>query len=103
MADLYNAPELLNSYCANECPIGCRKETATEVKSLQQTTIGLIDLTSGGKLDDYMKELVHIAVDGKVSESEREKMNEIVAYLNHMRVLVEELTLFNNKSNKEAK
>lgn len=30
MADLYNAPQMLNCYCANECPIGCRKETATD-------------------------------------------------------------------------
>ena len=35
MADLYNAPQLLNCYCASECPIGCMREIATEI---EQTT-----------------------------------------------------------------
>lgn len=98
MADLYNAPQLLNCYCATECPIGCRRETATDVKSIEQTTIGLIDLTQGGKLEAYMRELAHIAVDGKVNDCERETMNQIIEYLNRLRVLVEELTLFYEKT-----
>ena len=39
MADLYNAPQLQNSYCATECPIGCRRTTATEIQSLEHTTV----------------------------------------------------------------
>lgn len=43
MADLYNAPQLLNSYCATECPIGCRREIVTKIQTLERTTLGLLD------------------------------------------------------------
>lgn len=99
MADLYNAPQLLNGYCARECPIGCRKDIATEIQPIERTTVGLLDLLQNEKLQRYMSALTSIAVDGQVSEDEKRKMTEIVAYLNQVRVLVEELTLFDNKMN----
>ncbi|MBQ4447396.1 MAG: XRE family transcriptional regulator [Clostridia bacterium] len=101
MADLYNAPELLNNYCANDCPIGCRKAIATEVKPIEKTTLGLLELFSGNKLDFMMSALTTIAVDGKVEEAERQKMNEIVAYMQKLKVLVEELMLFEAKQKGE--
>lgn len=97
MSDLYNAPELLNSYCANECPIGCRRDTATEVQSIEKTTIGLLAMVSDGNLEKYMSRLTRIAVDGKVTPDEQSEMAEIVEYMNHLRVLVEELNLFDSK------
>lgn len=97
MADLYNAPQLLNAYCANECPIGNRKVIATEIKSLERTTVALIDLLSGGKLDCYMAELAHIASDGRVDEDQKDMMNEIIGYLSRLKLLVEELMLFDEK------
>ena len=99
MADLYNAPQLLNGYCARECPIGCRKDIATEIQPIERTTVGLLDLLQNEKISRYMSALTSIAVDGQVSEDEKSKMTEIVAYLNQVRVLVEELTLFDNKMN----
>lgn len=99
MSDLYNAPQLLNGYCARECPIGCRKDIATEIQPIERTTVGLLDLLQNEKISRYMSALTSIAVDGQVSEDEKSKMTEIVAYLNQVRVLVEELTLFDNKMN----
>lgn len=99
MADLYNAPQLLNGYCARECPIGCRKDIATEIQPIERTTVGLLDLLQNEKISRYMSALTSIAVDGQVSEDEKSKMTEIVDYLNQVRVLVEELTLFDNKMN----
>lgn len=99
MSDLYNAPQLLNGYCARECPIGCRRDTATEIQPIERTTIGLLNLLQNEKLGKYMSALTSIAVDGQVSEDERSKMSEIVAYLNEVRVLVEELNLFDIKRN----
>lgn len=99
MADLYNAPQLLNGYCARECPIGCRKDIATEIQPIERTTVGLLDLLQNEKISKYMSALTSIAVDGQVSEDEKSKMTEIVAYLNQVRVLVEELTLFDSKMN----
>lgn len=99
MADLYNAPQLLNGYCARECPIGCSKDIATEIQPIERTTVGLLDLLQNEKISRYMSALTSIAVDGQVSEDEKSKMTEIVDYLNKVRVLVEELTLFDNKMN----
>lgn len=97
MADLYNAPQLLNSYCASECPIGCRREIATEIQSLERTVVCLSDALSDGKLQKYMDRLTHIAIDGKVNEDEKDSMNEIVAYMSHLKKLLEELLLFDEK------
>ena len=97
MADLYNAPQLLNCYCATECPIGCRREIATEIQSLERTTVCLIDVLSGDKLQMYMSKLTHIAIDGKVDDDERETMSEIVAYMSRLKVLLEQLMLFDSK------
>lgn len=101
MADLYNAPQLLNGYCARECPIGCRRDTATEIQPIERTTVGLLDLLQNEKLQRYMSALTSIAVDGQVTDDEKSRMTEIVAYLNEVRVLVEELTLFDSKRNGE--
>ena len=97
MADLYNAPQLLNCYCSTECPIGCRREIATEIQTLERTTICLIDMLTEDKLQVYMRKLTHIAIDGKVDDDERETMNEIVAYMSHLKVLLEQLMLFDEK------
>lgn len=97
MADLYNAPQLLNSYCAVECPIGCRREMATELQTLERTTLNLLDLFSRDKLSQMMTALTSIAADGKVETKERKKMDEVVSYLNEIRVRIEELTLYDDK------
>lgn len=97
MADLYNAPQLLNSYCASECPIGCRRAIATKIQPLEHTSICLIDILSNDKLQKYMDRLIHIATDGKVDENEKDSMNEIVAYMSRLKVLLEELLLFDEK------
>ena len=97
MADLYNAPQLLNSYCATECPIGCRREMATEIQTIERTTLSLLELFSQDKLHQMMTALTRIAADGKVEESERKKMDEVVCYLNEIRVRIEELTLYDDK------
>lgn len=102
MADLYNAPELLSEYCATECPIGCRRKIGTEIKPIELTTVGLLSAINNNKLNDYLTDLIHIAADGKVSKDESSKLHEIVAYLNEIRVRVEELTLFDQKNGGSA-
>ena len=81
MADLYNAPQLLNIYCATECPIGCRRQTETEIQSLERSVCRLTDVLSSEQLGKYMKQLTHIAIDGRVNPDERDQMNEIVEYI----------------------
>ncbi len=102
MSDLYNAPQLCNTYCSTECPIGRRKEQACEIKTLEHTVIGLIDLLQIERLQQIMSRLTRIAVDGKVSDDEKDSMNEIVQYLGKVRLLVDELNLFHDHSNGEV-
>lgn len=97
MADLYNAPELLNYYCKHECPIGCRRDLPTEVESLEHITLKLLDILAPEKLQLRMNRLTQIAVDGKVSAKEHDSMTEIVSYLNDVKRAVEELQLFDDK------
>ena len=97
MADLYNSPELLNMYCAEVCPIGCRKEIVTDAGSLEKTTLSLLNLLDKDSMTAYMSRLTRIAIDGKVSEEESAEMNEIVAYLNDVKRIVDELNLFYDK------
>lgn len=97
MADLYNAPELLNKYCQTECPIGCRKSIGYELKSLEAITVGLLDVLSTDELNKRMGRLTHIAIDGKVDKDEQDQMTEIVAYLGEVRRRVEELEIYDQK------
>lgn len=41
MADLYNAPQLLNHYCLKECPIGCHRSISEEVLDIDRITVKL--------------------------------------------------------------
>lgn len=42
MADMYKAPELLNYYCLNECPIGCRHPISDEVLDVDRITVKIL-------------------------------------------------------------
>ena len=103
MADLYNAPELLNYYCKYECPIGCRMDIPTEVEPLENITLRLLDLLSPEKIQLRMNRLTQIAVDGKVSDEEKDSMEEIACYLNEVKMIVEKLRLYNEKNGNSAR
>ncbi len=93
MADLYKAPQLLNHYCLNECPIGCRHCISEDVFSIDRLTVKLL---RNLKVDDleYMKEkLLDIAEDGEISESEKPALKEILDYLERLAKTVSELKI----------
>ena len=46
MADLYKAPHLLNHYCLNECPIGCKHCISEEVYDIERITVPRCVLTA---------------------------------------------------------
>ena len=76
MAQAYNVPELCNSYCARECPIG-----RGSVKEVQLDGFDRLSLRVLGSLQDIDKlkaSLIDISQDGVVSADEEEKFNEII-------------------------
>lgn len=81
LADLYNAPELLNHYCLNECPIGCRRPLSDELVDIDRVTVKLLKGLKVDKLEELKDKLLDIAEDGKVTKEEVPSLKEIVDYL----------------------
>lgn len=79
MADTYNAPELLNHFCATLCPIG--KVSVDEIVegSLEQVSLKL--LASTKCIAGIREELIDIAEDGVIDENEKERMSTILESL----------------------
>lgn len=76
MAKAYNTPELCNSYCANECPIGIG--TVTEVKMDNFDRLSLQVLGSLKNIDNIRQELIDVSEDGVISVEEEDQFREIL-------------------------
>ena len=72
MADAYNEPELLNWYCANECPIG--KGRICEISDMppERTVIRMNKHLN--QMRDSLDELMDILEDGIVTEEEMKRI-----------------------------
>ncbi|MCR5255816.1 MAG: helix-turn-helix transcriptional regulator [Acetatifactor sp.] len=69
MAKAYNTPELCNSYCARECPIG--KDSVSEVKIDDFDRLALKVLGSLKDIDILRASLIAISEDGVITSDER--------------------------------
>ena len=102
LADLYNAPELLNYYCLNECPIGCRRPLSDELLNIDRVTVKLLKGLRVDKLEELKEKLIDIAEDGKVTKEEISDLQGIVDYLNGVSKTVSEIEVIATKAIKEA-
>jgi len=91
MADLYNAPQLLNYYCLHECPIGCRQSLSDEVLDVDRVTVKLLKNLRVEDLNEIKEKLIDIAADGVISEEEKPEMREILKYLEELSKTISEL------------
>lgn len=91
MADLYNAPHLLNYYCLHECPIGCRQSLSDEVLGIDRVTVKLLKSLKVDELDGIKEKLIDIAADGVISEDEKPEMRDILSYLDELSKTISEL------------
>ena len=94
MADRYNAPWLLNHYCLNECPIGCRHSLSDDVVGIDRVTVKLLkNLKTDrlGELGEIKDTLLDIAADGKITDDEKPALQEVLAYLDELAKTVSEL------------
>ena len=73
MADLYNCPELKNSYCKNECPIGREMPIATAACGLEGTALRIIRELDGSRMEEMRKQIIEISAEG-VDSSDKEKI-----------------------------
>ncbi|MBQ7955341.1 MAG: helix-turn-helix transcriptional regulator [Lachnospiraceae bacterium] len=76
MARAYNTPELCNSYCARECPIG--QTSVTEVTIDDFDRLALKVLGSLKDIDELRMSLIAISEDGVISENEQATFHEIL-------------------------
>ncbi|MGN0425880.1 MAG: helix-turn-helix domain-containing protein [Acetatifactor sp.] len=76
MAEVYNMPELCNSYCARECPIG--KNSVHEVTIDDFDRLALKVLGSLKDIDSLRLSLIAISEDGVIDESEQETFQNIL-------------------------
>lgn len=76
MAQAYNVPELCNSYCARECPIG--RDNVPEVAIVDFDRLALKVLGSLKDIDALRASLIAISEDGIIEEKERPAFQEIL-------------------------
>lgn len=94
MADIYNAPELLNHYCCNECPIGKRTISPISqenINNIFKLSIGIFNLLDEGK--HMGKNLLDIVEDGIVTEDERPQVDYIVDNLKKLSGFTNDLVI----------
>lgn len=96
MAEAYNMPELCNSYCAKECPIG--KGTVQEVQVEDFDRLALRVLGSLRDIDNIRASLIEISEDGVISIDEQEKFNDCMEALEKIANSAKALQLWAKKN-----
>ncbi len=91
MADLYNAPHLLNYYCLNECPIGCRHSISDEVVDIDRVTVKLLKRLKVDDLEKIKDRLLDISEDGVIEDEEKPDLVSVLKYLEDLAKVISEL------------
>ena len=76
MAEAYNTPELCNSYCARECPLG--RDSVKEVTIDDFDRLALKVLGSLKDIDDLRTSLIAISEDGVIETKEEAAFQDIL-------------------------
>ena len=98
MSDLYNAPELINTYCHNLCPLGW---DIPEITAQDLDRISIKALSSFQKISKTKEELLDIVSDGIVSEDEQPTLNKVLSSLDELNAVTQELTAWVTKNCKK--
>ncbi len=93
MADLYKAPHLLNYYCLNECPIGCRLSLSDQVLGIDRVTVKLLRDLKVDRLSEVKDTLLEIAADGQITDDEKPAFKDVLEYLDSVAKTVSELKI----------
>jgi hypothetical protein len=92
MAEKYQAPELCNYYCSNECEIGRQYVPEIKIKDLAQIVLEM--LASLNSIEKRRDRLIEITADGKIGEDEVGDFVRIQEDLERISVTVETLQLW---------
>lgn len=94
MAEIYHAPELLNTYCKRECPIGRFLPIAEKSDGLQAATLNTLCELDDEKLTKIKRRLTDISKDGRVSKDEEKDFRAIMDALDAVTRAISELRLY---------
>ena len=92
MAEAYNTPELCNSYCARECPIG--QNSVKEVTIDDFDRLALKVLGSLKDIDNLRSSLIAISEDGVITVNERTAFQDILDSLEKISINAKALHLW---------
>lgn len=92
MADAYNAPELCNYHCTTDCPIGRETVPKAETGGLEQIAVRVYSALRTA--DTIREQLIEIAADGVIDDSERPTLAQISARLRRMQAAASELQIY---------
>ena len=101
MADAYNAPHLLNYYCINDCPIGCRRPMSDQNLDIDRVTVKLLKSLRVSQLEQVKEILLEIAEDGVISDDEIPELRKVMDYLNEVSKVLSELQTISKRVLKE--
>ena len=89
MAEKYQAPELCNYYCSNECEIGRQYVPEIKIKDLAQIVLEM--LASLNSIEMRRDRMIEITADGRIEKDEVEDFVRIQEDLERISVTVETL------------
>lgn len=95
MADLYNAPELVNAFCKSMCPLGYDLPEVS-ICNLDRITIETLSALQG--IDSTKDKLLEITSDGIISEQEKPVLAEILDKLDRINKVSSNLKLWIQKN-----
>lgn len=98
MADAYNAPQLLNNYCCNECPIGKKIIQPIDNENIDNLfRFAVLTTNTLEKSPKIQRLLFKIVEDGIIDESEKEDLKIIVDFFSKLEMRASELKVFATK------
>lgn len=101
LADLYNAPELLNYYCLHECPIGCRRSLSDCSLEIDRATVRITQILRKETVQWIKHGLQDIAKDGVISVDEFQAFDEIMDELKEVSKIISELEIIRDRTKRE--
>ncbi len=98
LADLYNAPQLLNYFCLHECPIGKNSAVSDEASSIEMVTLKLLKGLRVSQLMGITERLVDIAEDGDITPNEAKEFRKVLDYLDSISKSISQLRTIAKKA-----
>lgn len=96
MSDTYNAPEICNRYCHEQCPLGKHTTIPIEVAELDRLTLQV--LSSFNKIGGIKETLLDIAADGVITDDEKPRLDEVLSALDLISSNAQSLKLWAEKN-----